>query len=396
MKQTSMALKWLLIASFINNFALGFIWPLTSIYLHDQLHQTLVVVGWVMLMNALGQMLGSLISGYLFDRFQPFNLIRLGVGVMALSQVAFILWHGWPAYPIILTITGLFSGWNTAAINSYGTQVHHHDGRYVFNMLYFIANFGMVFATALVGVIYNYGIVWLFLISLVMYGVLLVILQRHFNFTIQNVEMEDAKASQTSKKLPEWNARVVWTVVVGLSVLWIAYSQWQGNLSVYMSDDLHLPLWQYSMLWTINGLLIAVIQLSMNALNLAENERSMRLQIFGGIACFGLAFVFLPFVKTFWGFAIAMTITTFGEATAFPMIPALINELTPNKLKGRFQGLAAAAPAAGKAVGPLLGGMMIERFNYQTMFYSASGLVGVTLIVVMAILIIGADRKSVV
>ncbi|QIL50868.1 MFS transporter [Weissella coleopterorum] len=393
MQTRGMSLRWLLTASFINNFALGFIWPLTSIYLHNQLGQTLVMVGWVMLMNALGQMLGSIISGRLFDRMQPFNLIQIGVGIMALSQIAFILWHGWPAYPIILAITGIFSGWNTATINSYGTQVKTHDGRYVFNMLYFIANFGMVFATAMVGPIYNYGIIWLFMISLVMYSALFIIIQKHFNFTLAQVSSDDALKIKKIK-LPVWNLRIIWTVILGLSVLWISYSQWQGNLSVYMSDVLHLPLWQYSMLWTINGLLIAVVQLTMNFLNLSTNRKMMWIQIYGGIACFGLAFLILPYVNNFKGFAIAMIITTLGEATAFPMIPALVNELTPMSLKGQFQGLAAAAPSAGRAFGPLVGGFLIERLGYHSMFYLAAGLVAVTLVLVILMVMVGFKRTT--
>ncbi|MCM0582832.1 MFS transporter [Weissella diestrammenae] len=377
-EKTAMSFKWLLTASFINSFALGFIWPLTSIYLHDQLHQTLVVIGWVMLANALGQMIGSVISGRLFDRFAPFVLIQIGVGVMIVAQVAFIIWHSWPVYPLILVVTGLFSGWNTAAINSYGTQINNRDGRYVFNMLYFIANFGMVFATAIVGPIYAFGIIWLFVISLVMYSFLFWIIRRHFNFSIARTKA-DVKIS-LDQQLSVWNKRLIWTVIIGLGILWISYSQWLGNLSVYMSDVLSLPLWQYSMLWTINGLLIAAIQLTMNGLNLVASRRAMWIQIFGGIGFFGLAFLVLPFVNNFTGFAIAMIITTFGEATAFPMIPALINELTPNGLKGRFQGWAAAAPSAGRAFGPLLGGLMIEHSGYHQMFFAAAGIVLLALI----------------
>jgi len=390
--KNEIALKWLLTASFINSFALGFIWPLTSIYLHDKLMQTLVVIGWVMLANATGQVLGSIVAGRLFDQLQPFKLIQIGVGVMILSQIAFLLWHGWPAYPIILTITGLFSGWNTAAINSYGTQVKSRDGRFVFNMLYFIANFGMVFATAMVGTIYTFGIVWLFWISLVMYLVLFAIVRRHFNFDIQR-ETVTAEERQV-QKMPKWNIRLIWAVIIGLGVLWISYSQWLGNLSVYMSDVLKLPLWQYSMLWTINGLLIAVIQLSMNAINLSNSRKAMWLQIFGGIAFFGLAFLILPFAKNFTGFAIAMVITTFGEATAFPMIPALINELTPDGLKGRFQGLAAASPSAGRAVGPLLGGMVIENAGYHEMFYGAAGIVVLALVGVAVSVALGYRKTE--
>lgn len=150
-QQAGMSLRWLLTASFINNVAYGFIWPLTSIYLHDQLYQTLVVIGWVMMANAIGQAVGSLVSGRLFDRFEPRKLMQFGTLMMIVINLLFIFFHGWPSYAVILTLAGFFGGWNTATINSYGTYVRSHDGRFVFNMLYFISNFGMVFATAAVG-----------------------------------------------------------------------------------------------------------------------------------------------------------------------------------------------------------------------------------------------------
>lgn len=40
---------------------------------------------------------------------------------------------------------------------------------------------------------------------------------------------------------------------------WLAYSQWSATISSY-TQDLGLGLKQYSLLWTINGLLIVVAQ----------------------------------------------------------------------------------------------------------------------------------------
>lgn len=371
-QKIGMSLKWLLIASFINSVAYGFIWPLTSIYLHDQLGQTLVIIGWVMMANAVGQAVGSLVSGRLFDYLPPRRLMQGGTILMIVVNLLFILFHGWPGYAIVLTLAGFFGGWNTSIINSYGTYVRSHDGRFVFNMLYFISNFGMVFATAAVGPIYNFGITWLFWLALAMYVVLLAIVQGKFRIKISR---HHTTTETVAVKLPKWNLGLIYTVVIGLGVLWISYSQWQANLSIYMSSVLHLPIWQYSMLWTINGILIAVMQLGMNALNLSTSRKAMFLQIFAGLIMFGLAFLILPFAKTFTGFAVAMVVTTIGEATAFPMIPALINELTPLSLKGRYQGMAAAAPSVGRAVGPLIGGAAIEHSGYSAMFYGGAGVV---------------------
>lgn len=143
------------------------------------------------------------------------------------------------------------------------------------------------------------------------------------------------------------------------------------------------------MLWTINGILIAVIQLGMNALNLSSNHRSMFIQIFLGIVMFGLSFLILPFSHHFGGFALAMIITTIGEATAFPMIPALVNELTPVSLKGRYQGLSAAAPSVGCAVGPLVGGLIIQQQGYSMLFFAAAALTFVAFIGLLVSMVTG-------
>ena len=384
-----MSLRWLLAASFINSFAFGFIWPLTSVYLYNELYQTLVTIGWVMMANAVGQAIGSIVSGRLFDQFKPYRLIQFGVLAMIVLQVAFIIWHGWPTYAVILTLVGFFGGWLTAAINAYGTQVRSHDGRFVFNMLYFMSNFGMVFSTALVGPIYPFGITWLFLLALILYVVLFFIVHTKFRINLANYSREQ----QTTKiALPKWNLLLIYAGISGLVILWISYAQWQGNVSVYMNSVLKLPLWQYLMLWTIIGILIAIIQLGMNALNLSANRRSMFIQIFAGIIMFGLSFLVLPFSHHFMGFALAMIITTIGEATAFPMIPALVNELTPLTLKGRYQGLTAAAPSVGRAVGPLVGGFIIQQQGYNALFYAASALTFVAFIGVLTSIVLGYRR----
>jgi len=391
MQKQGMNIKWLLIASFINNFAFGFIWPVATVYLHNELKQNLVIVGWVMLANAVGQAVGSLISGHLFDRFHPYRLIQGGVIAMIALQVFFMFQHGWPFYALNLTLAGFLGGWNMALINAYGTRVINRDGRFVFNMLYFTNNFGMVFATALVGVIFPLGITWLFLLALILYIALLFVIRKKFDLPFNQ---NTAHADESSGKLPYWNSRLIYTSVFGLIVLWIAYSQWLGNLSVYMTNDLNLPLWQYSLLWTINGILIVVVQLLMNVFNVSASRKAMWFQIFAGLVMFGLAFLILPFVQTFNGFAIAMIITTLGEVTAFPMIPALINELTPASLKGKYQGIAAAAPSVGRAIGPLLGGLVIEKQGYHLLFFGGSAIVFIAFLILLVNMLVGSSKVT--
>lgn len=58
----------------------------------------------------------------------------------------------------------------------------------------------------------------------------------------------------------------------------------------------------------------------------------------------------------------AMTLLTLGEAIYVPGVPALINAQTVGD-EGRYQGLVNACSSLGKAVGPVVGGLVIGQFT---------------------------------
>lgn len=389
-------LKWLLTVSFLNSFGFDFIWPLASVYMHDDLYQTMVTVGWVLFGNAFAQMIGALLAGRLFDTHSPKRLLRAGLILMMAFFVALIFVHSWPVFPFLLTGTGFVYGWLSALINSMGTRVYSHDGRFVFNMLYFIANFGMAIGTAIVGFVFAQGAQWLFICGLILYAITLTVAWRYLNVDITpSHSVGQHTDNQKHKfKMPQWNLTIIYTLVVALVILHTAYVQWQGNLSVYMSSILQLPIWQYSILWTINGALIGVFQLLLNVLNLTSSRKAMIWQILLGLAFFGMAFLILPFAKNFAVFAIAMVITTLGETIAFPMVPVLVNEITPMSTKGRYQGLLSAAPSMGRAIGPLAGGAIIDTVGYRFLFNSAAGMTFVAIIGV-GLVIAAGFRKTI-
>ncbi|MDR3189911.1 MAG: MFS transporter [Lactobacillaceae bacterium] len=392
--QKGLKLKWLLIVSLINAFGMGFLWPLVSIYIHDELHQNMTMVGVILLINSLGQVVGSLISGHLFDKWRPITIIRIGIIALIGIMTLLVFFHGWPSFPILLAIDGLMVGWMTAIINAFGTAVIGHDGRKVFNLLYFTANFGMVFATALVGAVYGFGVTWLFIIALAMYVIIFFIINRHFDVevNVDEAEEEEEIDKPNNFKLPIANKMIISAILIGLVGIWIAYAQWNGNVSVYFNSILKLPLWQYSMLWTINGGLVVVFQLVMNAFHLIGNKRVMWIQIFAGLTLFIGAYYLLSLSRVFPMFVIAMIVTTLGEVMVFPMLPALVNDLTPAHSKGHYQGLVTAAPSLGRAVGPLFGGYMVDQLGYMPMFNTTTVIVAISAVIIVGMIIVYRKR----
>ncbi|EKQ00447.1 major facilitator superfamily permease [Lacticaseibacillus paracasei] len=261
-------LRWLLTGALLSSIGMSFIWPLTSIYLHNRLDISLTVIGVVLLLNSLGSVVGSIIGGRLYDQGDPYRLALFGVGLTGLVLIGLTLWHGWPAYSIWLTLLGIGSGWNITMVNSLGTSIRSKDGRYVFTMLYFAQNVGVVVGTALVGFVYDISITLLFLIAVVLYGIFFGIVLIKFRPAAKTAQPTRKETTTETPKpsLPSANKLMLTTFFFALLIFWLMYQQWSSNLSVYMTG-LGIPLRNYSFLWTLNAALIVVIQLFLNWFN---------------------------------------------------------------------------------------------------------------------------------
>ncbi|CAI2547259.1 hypothetical protein AKUG0407_00170 [Apilactobacillus kunkeei] len=239
------------------------------------------------------------------------------------------------------------------------------SGRFIFNMLYLAQNVGVVFGTIAVGFIYPIGIGYVFMLTtaiLIVYGIS-AILTYHKEGSIYPIKRDSIK--KTKVKLPRPNWIIVTTFFVTLAIIWIVYEQWVSNMSVYITGS-GIPLSMYSLMWTLNAFLLVVFQLLINWI--AQKHDSLYFQIYFGILFIGLSFFTLIFTHTYTGFVISMIVLTLGEASVIPSIPALVNELTPVEVKGKYQGLTNAWAAIGKAIGPLVGGIVIDATSYGLLF----------------------------
>ena len=363
--QTEIKFRWLLLGSFLVNVGNSFIWPLTTVYIHDQLHQSLTVSGIVLLFYSGTNVIGSYVGGRLFDKYSPQRLTLGGIVAAVIFMGVLVFKNDWPTYPIMLALIGIVNGWLMTMHNSYGARMRSRDGRFVFNMLYFANNLGMVFGTTIVGPLYQYAhdnVGPLFLVTVVMYAAFSLVVIKFYQIAVIKRPQHEEKMV----KLPRANSQLIWTMSGALLVIWMMYSQWSSNMSVYITGH-GVSMTSYSLLWTINGLLIVALQMAINWLNRRMNND--HLYLYFGAAMLGLSFLILPFAKGYGAFVFSMVVLTLGEATAIPTIPALVNQLCPMEDKGRYQGIVNSFGSAGKALGPLFGGLVIERFSYQPLFY---------------------------
>ena len=383
-KTDEIKLIWLIVGELATWIGASFIWPLTSVYLNKQLHISLSIIGVVLFCNCAGNILGSIISGRLYDKYNPYPLMLWGLGLDAAVLFLMAAFHGWPEYWVWLTLTGFLGGWNGTLINSVATSLKKYPSRYVFNVLYFSQNLGVVTGTLIVGYLYDFSITLLFVIASLLF--VIAFINAVFNYkpiiAFHKERMAKHKKGEKHKAEPMPKRNFIMTMVffTTLGVTWLMYMNWESNLSVYMVS-LGIPFHLYSLLWTLNAGVIVIMQgILARFPNIFKN---LFHQIIFGICMFSLSFITLVFAKDFAHFALSMFILTLGESTAFPAIPAYVNDLSPLTSKGKYQGANMVASGIGRAFGPLFGGLIIDHAGYIPFFWVAAIVIALMIVVMI-------------
>ncbi|EGQ3484101.1 MFS transporter [Staphylococcus pseudintermedius] len=377
---------WLVIGMAINITGASFLWPLNTIYMNEELDKSLSTAGLVLMVNSFGMIVGNLLGGTLFDKLGGYRTIMLGTIVSLCATILLNFFHGWPWYAIWLIMLGFGGGMIIPAIYAMAGAVWPQGGRQTFNAIYLAQNIGVALGAALGGFVAELSFNYIFMANLAMYVIFFFIALFQFNMdyqaTVKHQETLENVAHIQNKK--HFTALILLCVMFALC--WIAYVQWQTTIASF-TQSIGISMSQYSLLWTVNGVLILVGQpLILPIIHLIKGQ--LKKQLYFGLVVFILSFFVTSFATSFSIFVVGMVIMTFAEMFVWPAVPTIANNLAPKGREGVYQGIVNSASTVGKAFGPLVGGILVDVFNMQIMFLSMIGL----LIIAMAFLTI-YDRK---
>jgi len=155
-------------------------------------------------------------------------------------------------------------------------------------------------------------------------------------------------------------AFLVFTMVSLL--LFIVMGQMVSTLSIFAVDRVGFSFAQYSLLLTLNGLIVIFFQYPMTlALRRIAKYRALIL----GSLLYVFGYLSLGWITQF-GWALgAMAIITAGEIIHSPVTLSVIGELSPQDQRGRYMGFFGLSETIGIAMGPLVGGILLDAFPFD-------------------------------
>lgn len=349
---------WVLFAgTFINRFG-TFVWPFLTIYLTRRGY-SLEDAAWAVSGFGVGAIFGSAAGGWLADHIGRRNTIVLGTfttaaGVMLLYTATWL-----PAIILCTALIGLTGGIYYPASSALLTDVVPEAQRVrAFAAIRLAVNAGFACGAAVGGLLANHSPFWLFAgdaFTTAFFGVIALLWLPH--------------GLRAQTKNAPWRAAFTWLKRdSAFHALWIAvfltsviYTQFGSTYSLLitrlgLTADVFgfrlSPEAIYGLLIAWNGVLVVLTELPLTILTLRFDPRRVMAV---GYLLLGIGFGLNVGCTTILSLFLAMTIFTLGEMISAPMSDAVISQLAPAQLRGRYMGVLALAWNSAGILGPQFG-----------------------------------------
>ncbi len=150
---------------------------------------------------------------------------------------------------------------------------------------------------------------------------------------------------------------------------------WVSLLPVHASADLGITTATWGLLFSLNGILIVVLQLRITS---AAERRSRTTVMAGGMILYAAAMTIVALAsQPSWAaiaIGVAVILITCGEMLFFPMEASFVSDLSPVDRRGRYQGFLLAATGTGTALGPPIGGVVLDVAPGPALWVGAAGI----------------------
>ncbi|MCD8509956.1 MAG: MFS transporter [Bacillus sp. (in: Bacteria)] len=362
---------WILVIGMaINVTGASFLWPLNTIYISQELGQSLTVAGIVLMFNGGAGIVGNLIGGKLFDRIGGYRTIIMGLTITTSSAFTLAFLHQFfIAYVILLVFLGFGAGLMIPCMYAMAGAVWPEGGRRPFNAMYVAQNVGVAVGAAIGGFLASYRFDFVFFGNGAMYVFVFILAFLFFRNLQSDTDNSSATNVFEQSVLVENKKRfrALLIMCTGFLICWVAYTQWASTISVH-TQNLGIPLSQYSLLWTVNGAMIVFCQPFIKFF-IQRWFHSLKAQIYVGVVIFASAYVVLSQAEIFTAFLVAMVILTIGEMFVWPAVPTIAHKLAPKGKAGFYQGVVNSIGTGGRVIGPVFGGMLADLFGMAVLFY---------------------------
>ena len=340
-------LRRFFLAIFVSCFAMGLTLSLYVVYLHNVLgfsigFSTLLLAG-----SSLAGLFTSPLWGTLTDRVGPAKVLLLASVTDALALAYWSYVHSSTSAVIGALLLAVLGGatWGPASTLLVRlVSPEHRQRAYGFDFM--LVNLGMgaggLVSASVVDLHHPLSFRWLYVgnavVSLIA-GILFASLWRYDTLEERSIRAA-GEATRGDGWLVVWkDRRLVLFVVASLVIMLGGYPAVDAGLSLFVVNDLHMSVHVIGVFLFVNALTIVLAQLVV--VNVIEARSRTRVLAVVAVLWFvfwavlGLAESFSTALRVA-AISLAMVVFALGETLMSPLGPAIVNDMAPEHLRGRY------------------------------------------------------------
>ena len=334
--------------------------PFLALYLHQDRGLSMTLVGLIILGAGLCSAVTQAFGGALSDRFgrRPILIMASSISIFLYSGLVLIgisapVWAIAIAYVAGRAMLTIARPVISAMVADFTSKEKLTEA---YGILRIGGNMGWAFGPALGGYLATflpYG--WLFGIAALACAVVFLIVF----FFVHDSSHWVSRSAGLRDVLPPAEDRVFLAFIALSVLLFIAMGQMASTLSIFTVDMIGFSKAQFGLLLTLNGLIVIFFQYPMTlALRRVAKFRALIL----GSLLYVFGYLSLGWITQFGWALVAMAVITGGEIIHAPVSLSVIAELSPEDQRGRYMGLFGLSQTMGIAIGPLVGGLLLDAF----------------------------------
>jgi MFS family permease len=350
----------MIIIRFLGFFSFAVSGPYFMLYLSRDRGLTLTFAGMLVALSGLGSAFSQVLGGVFTDRFGRRRTILLFYGLGTLLNIVLTLMVAnstaiW-LFGAVYIVSGLVWGMTQPAVTAVITDLAPKEKlTEAFGLAQIVANVGWIFGPLLGGYMYShYSFTYIIAITIFTsaFSFLLALTALHDSFIGNKVKTNRRDAFSFRGD----NALLTYLLLNML--VFIVYPLISNTFSVFTVDRLGFTTMQYGLLMTVNAVVLVVLQHPVT--RLVDIRLGDKNALVWGSILFVAAYLSFGWITGYgWSFA-AIVIFTAGEMLFVPSASSTVGRLAGPEQRGRYMGILGTSTGIGNAIGPLLGGVLLD------------------------------------
>lgn len=374
LREVDPAVRRLLLGNLLSSLGQGMVLPLLVIYLGQVRGLGTSTAGLVLSTMALVPLALVPVIGAIVDRIGPRPVLMFGLSIQAIGMFLLSNVHTAPqAFALAAFLAlGVSASWAPHA-TLIGRLTTGAQRQAVFGMNFALLNLGIGLGGVVSATIANIDnpstFELLYRVNALTFVLYLVVL-----IPMRGIGVGPASPEEIAEHVgPKGGYRyllrdraLIRLIVVALVMLTFGYGSLEVGLPILMTEHAGLEISNVAMVYVVNTVVIVIAQMLVIA-RIQGRSRSMLLGVVGVLwavswLATGVAALVGEGGAHMWAlviFALGTAVFALGETLWSPVMPAIVNDLAPAELRGRYNSMQSVVWGAAGALGPAIAGFLL-------------------------------------